>query len=73
MDQFSGGRSAALMLQRFPTMTPEALKTLILNLAERGALTGIGASSPNRLLHWDPLDIGNDGFETGDTRFWIEF
>lgn len=35
MDQFSGGRSAALMLQRFPTMTPEALKTLILNLGER--------------------------------------
>lgn len=71
---------AAMILQGFSDIKPLALKTAILNLAELNALNSdaldthfIGVGSPNRLLHWDPQDIGRDGFETDDTRFWIEF
>ncbi len=68
---------AAMILQNSPTMTSTALRTMILNWAERGALETnpgdpnyIGAGSPNLLLHWDPSAISRDGFETGDLRLW---
>lgn len=69
---------AAMILQNTPTMNSAALRTMILNWAERDALESnptdpnyIGAGSPNLLLHWDPSDIARDGFETGDLRSWL--
>lgn len=69
---------AAMILQNSPNMTPEALRTTILNWAESNVLESnpgdpnyIGDESPNLLLHWDPSAIQRDGFETGDLRIWL--
>jgi hypothetical protein len=68
---------AAMILQDSPTLTPEALRTAILNWAERDVLESnpgdynyIGDESPNLLLHWDPAAIFRDSFEAGDLRAW---
>jgi subtilisin family serine protease len=69
---------AAMILQNWPTMRSEALRTVILNWAEPDVLEAnpgdpnyIGDGSPNLLLHWDPNIILRDGFETGDLRVWL--
>jgi len=68
---------AAMILQNSPYMTPEALRAMILNWADRDVLESnlgdpnyIGDESPNLLLHWDPSNILKDGFESGDFRIW---
>ena len=43
--------AAAIYLSVFPTSTPAAVRTVISNTATAGLLTGIGSTSPNRLLY----------------------
>ncbi len=43
--------AAAIYLSAFPTATPAAVRTVISNTATVGVLTGIGSTSPNRLLY----------------------
>ena len=43
--------AAAIYLSVYPTATPAAVRTVITNTATVGLLTGIGSTSPNRLLY----------------------
>ena len=43
--------AAAIYLSAYPTSTPAAVRTVISNTATVGLLTGIGSTSPNRLLY----------------------
>ena len=43
--------AAAIYLSAHPSATPADVKSAIINVATTGVLTGIGASSPNRLLY----------------------
>jgi subtilisin family serine protease len=43
--------AAAVYLSVYPTATPAAVRTIISNTATVGRLTGIGSTSPNRLLY----------------------
>lgn len=43
--------AAAIYLSAYPTATPSAVASIILNTATTGGLTGIGSTSPNRLLY----------------------
>jgi subtilisin family serine protease len=70
---------AALYLQDDPYMTSEDLKSLILTRGIQGVLESnsadpnyIGASSPNLLLHWDPI-VFRDGFGTGNFVAWSSY
>lgn len=69
---------AAMILNDYPDLTADQLRTFILNWADRDVLESnpsdpnyIGNGSPNLLLHWDPSDLLRDGFETGDARLWV--
>ncbi len=43
--------AAAIYLSAFPSATPATVRSIILNTATTGRLTGIGSGSPNRLLY----------------------
>ena len=43
--------AAAIYLSAYPSATPAAVRSIILNTATAGGLTGIGSTSPNRLLY----------------------
>jgi len=43
--------AAAIYLSVYPTATPASVRTVIANTATVGLLTGIGSTSPNRLLY----------------------
>lgn len=43
--------AAAIYLSYYPSATPADVRSIILNTATTGLLTGIGSSSPNRLLY----------------------
>lgn len=68
---------AALYLQRHPGASPATVSAALVDGATSNALTGVGAGSPNRLLHSlqasNPAQGGNllenPGFESGATMW----